>query len=149
MEAFKDFLAQLGEYLGGLLAAIIGYFLPIKDMVNFIILLFLIDVAVGYWTAKKIRGEKFNTQIVWQKTMPRMLISLLIIILTFKWDDTFKQDVLSTYNTVAWFISGILIISIAKNGYKLTRWEVFYQIIGIFKKGITERTGVDANEIDK
>jgi len=138
----------LWEFFYGLIGVVFGFFLPIKDMVNFVILLFMVDIVVGYFTAKKIRGEHFNPQLIWKKTVPRMTLSLVLIILTYLWDTTFEQTILSTYTTVGWFIGGILIVSIAKNGYKLTPWTVFESLTGIIQEKIKEQTGVDNRELD-
>ena len=143
------------EVLYGMIGVAIGYFLPIKDMVNFIILLFILDVAFGYWKARIFSGPKFNTPlvkfstaIIWKTTVPRMALSILLLMLTLKWDTTFKQETFSTYNTVGWFISGMLIISIGKNGFKITGWEVFSLLTGLFQNKIKEQTGIDVNNID-
>lgn len=138
----------LWEFFYGLLGVVFGFFLPIKDMVNFVILLFLVDIIVGYITAHKIRGEHFKPEIIWKKTVPRMTLSVVLIILTYLWDTTFEQTILSTYTTTGWFISGMLIVSIARNGFKITRWQVFESLTGVFHEKIKEQTGVDIREID-
>jgi phage-related holin len=141
--SFPNLVKGIWELLCGIMGTIIGYFLPIKDMVNFIVLLFLIDVLLGYLSARKLRGEKFSTRIIWRTTMPRMLISVLLIIIAYMWDDVFKQTLLQTYNMVGWFIAGILIFSIAKNGFKITRWQGFLGLENIFRKKIKEETGAE------
>ena len=144
--SFSDMVKAIWEILWGLVGVIIGYFLPIKDMVNFIVLLFIIDVFIGYWTARKLRGEKFSTRIIWKTTIPRMVLSILIVVLAYTWDTTFHQNYLETYNVTGWFISGILIYSIAKNAFKITKWEVFSSLTDIFKKKMEDQTGVDMPE---
>jgi len=139
--SFPALVKGIWEILCGMLGTIIGYFLPVKDMVNFIVLLFVIDVFLGYLAARKLRGEKFSTRIIWRTTMPRMLVSVLLIIIAYMWDDVFKQDMLQTYNLVGWFIAGVLIFSIAKNGYKITNWNGFLGIENLFKKKIEDETG--------
>lgn len=146
--SFSDLVKGISNILAGMIGTIIGYFLPIKDMVNFTILLFVIDMILGYWAAKKLRGEKFSPHIIWTKTIPRMLISLLIIILAYMWDDIYHQNSFSTYNTVGWIISGVLIFSIGKNGYAVSKWEVFASLTNLFGKRIKEQTGVDINDLD-
>jgi len=141
--SFPNLVKGIWEILCGMLGTIIGYFLPIKDMVNFIVLLFVIDVCLGYLAARKLRGEKFSTRIVWRTTMPRMLISVLLIIIAYMWDDIFQQTYLQTYNLVGWFIAGILIFSIGKNGYKITSWKGFLGLENLFRKKIEEETGTE------
>lgn len=142
-----SYLIDLTEWLykamAGLFMAVVGYFLPIKDIVHLVILFFIIDMLFGYWAARKLRGEKFSTKIVWQTTFPRMLISLVLILMAFLWDKTFNQQYLPTYTIIGWFISGILIFSIAKNGYKITKWRAFLNIEDLFEKKIKDETGFD------
>lgn len=127
----------------GTFSAILGYFLPIRDLVHLVILFFILDMLIGYWAARKLRGERFSTKIVWKTTFPRMLISLILILMAYLWDTTFHQVYLPTYNIIGWFISGILLFSIAKNGFKITKWQGFAGIENLFKKKIEEETGAD------
>lgn len=152
---FNNMMNELGtagkalwEFFYGLLGVVFGFLLPIKDMVNFVLLLFFVDIVVGYVTANKIRGEHFKPELIWRKTIPRLTLSVVLIILTYLWDTTFQQTILSTYTTTGWFISGILIVSIARNGFKLTRWQVFESLTGLFHEKIKEQTGLDIRELD-
>jgi len=141
-QSLTDFSNWLYKSAAGAFTAVIGYFLPIRDLVHLVILFFVVDMLFGYWAARKLRGEKFSTKIVWQTTFPRMLISLILILMAFLWDTTCKQEYLPTYNIIGWFISGILIFSIAKNGYKITKWKAFLSIEGVFEKKIEDETGI-------
>ena len=62
------------------------------------------------------------------------------------WDRTYEQDVVSTYNVVGWFISGVLIFSIAENAFLLTKWDTFLRIRNMIRKNINEKTGEDLSE---
>ena len=84
-------------------------------------------------------------KIIWSHTMPRMLLSMVLVICGFIWDSTFNQGFLSTYNLIGWFISGVLIYSIAENGYSLTNWGVFKKIKNSFSDNIKNETGVNIN----
>lgn len=143
---FGDIAEWVWKTIVGSCTAILGYFLPIKDLVHLVILFFVLDMVFGYWAARKLRGEKFSTRIVWRTTFPRMLISLVLVIMAYLWDTTCNQVYLPTYNIIGWFISGILIYSIAKNGYKITKWEAFPLIGNLFQKKIEDHTGVDISE---
>jgi len=146
--SFSDLVKGIWEILCGMLGIIVGYFLPIRDMVNFIVLLFIVDAILGYLTARKLRGETFSKGIIYRTTMPRMLISILIVIVAYMWDTTFKQEFVQTYNMAGWFISGVLIFSIGKNGFRITKWKVFDSLTNIFAEKVKEQTGVDISEID-
>lgn len=133
--------------LAGLFASVLGYFIPVKDIVHLLILFFIIDVIFGFWAARKLRKEKFSVKIIWSTTIPRMLISIVLILSAFMWDMTYKQDFVSTYKIVGWFISGVLIFSIAKNGYLITKWTVFSRIESLFRSKVKEQTGLDVTDV--
>lgn len=126
-------------FMWGILAAIIGYFVPIKDMVHLVLILFFVDVLIGFWAAKKLRKEPFNPAIIWGKTIPRAAISIIIIMCTMAWDTTFGQNFVSTSGFIAWFISGIIIVSILKNGRKVTNWTPFGTIEDVIKKNVEKK----------
>ena len=139
---FKDFYSVIF----GAATSFIGYLLPIKDIVHLIIAFFIADVVFGYWAAKKIRQERFSVKIIWEYTMPRMFVSIVLITATFLWDDIYKQNVVATYKIIGWFISGVLIFSIAKNGYQITKWSAFSKLGGMITDNIKSKTGLDIEE---
>jgi len=55
--------------LSGLFMSILGYFLPVKDIVHLLILFFVLDVFFGFWAAKKLRKERFSVKIIWSHTI--------------------------------------------------------------------------------
>ena len=126
--------------------AIIGYFSPIKNIVHLMILFFLVDVFFGYWAARKLRKERFQVKIIWENTMPRMLISIVIILGAFMWDNVFNQEYFSSYRIIGWFICGILLYSISKNGLLITNWKIFGNIGSIIKNGLESKTGQKVDE---
>lgn len=144
-----DLFSNTYAVVCGFLASILGYFLPVKDIVHLLILFFILDVFFGYWAAHKLRGERFQVKIIWNHTMPRMLLSIVLILGAFMWDKTYSQSVVCTYKVVGWFISGVLLYSIAQNGYKITRWGVFTKIAQLFNKKAKEQTGIDFADDDK
>ena len=143
----RDAIENAYTCLTGLFLSIIGYFIPVKNIVHIVLLFFLLDVIFGFWAAKKLRKERFQVSIIWKHTMPRMLISIVLILATFMWDNVFQQDYVSSYKFVGWFISGVLLFSIAKNGFQITKWGVFNSIGNIVKKKV-EETGekIEDNE---
>ncbi len=147
-KAVYDLFSNVWAVICGLFTACIGYFMPVFDVMLLLIFLFAIDVVFGYWAAKKLRGEKFSKTIIWKTTMPRMLVSVVLILCFFMWDMTYKQDFVATYRVAGWFISGIIIYSIAQNGYSVTKWEGF-PLLGMFlKKKIQDNTGIDISKKD-
>lgn len=132
-----DTLSELGytvcATISGIFSAILGYFLPVRDIVHIVFIFFVLDMLVGYWAARKLRGEKFSTPRVWATTVPRLLLSIVVILAAFGWDKVFEQNLISTYKLIGWFISGILLYSIILNGYKITSWHVFPRLAKVIK----------------
>lgn len=127
------------HFLFALFFATIGFFIPVKNIVHLMLLLFFLDVIFGYWAARKLRKEKFKVKVIWSNTIPRAAISIVLVLTTFMWDSVFSQNIVSSYNFVGWFISGILIFSIAKNGYLITKWGVFVTIGDTIKSNLEKR----------
>lgn len=125
----------------GVAGVIIGYFLPILDVVMLLTVCFILDVLIGFWKAKKIDGEKFQGKKIWDKTVPRMTIAFTLILLTFMLDTVYYMETIKLHRVVGYFFSGIVIASIAQNGYALTKWGVFLEI----EKLIKRKTGIDEN----
>jgi len=125
----------------GVAGVIIGYFLPILDVVMLLTVCFILDVLIGFWKAKKIDGEKFQSKKIWDKTVPRMTIAFTLILLTFMLDTVYYMETIKLHRVVGYFFSGIVIASIAQNGYALTKWGVFLEI----EKLIKRKTGIDEN----
>ena len=146
---FKQVAVNVWSLICGLFFASIGYLIPVKDIVHSVLFFFLIDIIFGYLAARKLRGEHFSTKIVWKYTVPRMLISIVLIIATYMWDTNFHQDFVNTCNLVGWFISGILIYSIIKNAYKITRWMPFRNLGLVLKTQLKNEAGIDAEEETK
>lgn len=137
---------RLNSFIAGCIASIFGYLLPVKDIVHLMIFFFVIDVIFGAWAAKKVRKEKFSAKIIWNHTMPRMLLSIVMVLGAYMWDTVYCQDIVSTYKVVGWFISGVLLFSIAENGYRITKWSVFQKLGSLFQSKVQEKTGMDISD---
>lgn len=147
MNGLKEWLTSFVNIAAGLLGTVVGYFLPIRDVVHLLILLFITDVFFGYLVDKRQNNARFKVAVIWNHTIPRMLISIILVIATFMWDLTYKQELVSTYNVVGWFISGVLIFSIAENAFILTKWKTFLKIRNMIRKRTDDEMGED-NPID-
>lgn len=130
---FGDWIKSAWSLLSGAFMSVIGYFLPVRNIVHLLILFFFIDVIFGYWAAHRTRREKFSAKIIWKTTMPRMIISLVLIICAYMWDQVYSQDMVATYRVIGWFISGVLLANIVQNGYRITNWDVFLGLGQILK----------------
>ena len=147
-KAVVDLFSNIWAVICGFFAVCLGYFAPVFDIMLLLLFLFALDVVFGYWAAKKLRGEKFSKTIIWKTTMPRLVVSGVLVLIFYMWDMTYRQDFVATYRLVGWFISGIIIYSIAQNGYSVTKWEGF-PLLGLFlKKKIQDTTGIDITKKD-
>ena len=127
----------------GVFTTFLAYFLPVKDIVHLLILFFIVDVIFGYIAAHKLRKERFSVKIIWGHTIPRMMVSLVLILGAFMWDKVYCQELLSTYKMIGWFISGVLLYSIAENGYQITKWSIFPKIGRLISNKVQENTGLE------
>jgi len=141
-DSFADWLRTFWSVITGFVAAMFGYFLPVKNIVHLLVLAFFLDVLFGYWAASKLRGERFSMKVIWRTTFPRMLISLVLILLAFMWDSVYQQNMVSTYRLIGWFITGVLLANIVQNGYRITKWDMFLGLGEILKDKISEKTGI-------
>ena len=129
-----DIISTFFSALYGIMAVTFSYLIPIRDIVHFILFLFFWDIVFGAWAANKVFGEKFSVKVIWNKTVPRMLLSIVLVLSCFLWDTVYKQGVFSTHRIIGWFISGMLIWSITVNGYRVTRWNILPRLGEIIKK---------------
>jgi len=146
IKSLKSFICDSYAILAGTVGGFIGFLLPIRNIVHLVIALFICDVFFGYWAAKKIRNESFSVKIIWDHTMPRMLVSVVLITGAFVWDKVYEQELVATYKIIGWFISGVLLYSIAKNGYKISKWKAFNQIGNFIQDKVKDTTGIDLEE---
>ena len=70
-----------------------------------------------------------------------MLASVLIMICTFLLDEVTHQTYVSIYSVAGWSIMMLLLISIAKNMYVVTRWDVIPFLSRILKNRLQSQTG--------
>jgi hypothetical protein len=147
-KALKHLFQDTYAMFTGTIVSFIGYLLPIRNIVHLLILFFITDVVIGYWAARKLRNERFSVKIIWEHTIPRMLISIVLITGAFMWDEVYKQNLVSTYKIIGWFVSGVLLYSIADNGYHITKWSIFPKIGNMIQDNVKKTTGVDVEEIE-
>ena len=130
------------DFLVASLMSIAGYFSPLKDIAHMLIFFFLLDVLWGWLADKKKNNARFKPSIVWNKTVPRMALSILLLIACFMLDDRTDQHWVSIYKIVGWFIASLLIISITRNGVIVTGWKPLSGIEDIFVNKVEKQTGI-------
>ncbi|HZK92853.1 MAG TPA: hypothetical protein VFC67_01495, partial [Prolixibacteraceae bacterium] len=70
-------IKNTSSFIFALIMTVLGYFTPVKNIVHLLLFFFLLDVIFGYLAAKKLRNETFNVKIIWNHTIPRMVISIV------------------------------------------------------------------------
>jgi len=146
--AVNELGERICEILVFLLSSFVGYFSPLKDVVHMVLILFFVDVIYGWLAARKLRGESFKPSIVWKKTMPRVLLSLVLLILAYIIDKETGQKWVNTTSILGWGMSGLLFLSIAKNGYIVTNWKSIPLLEKWVEDKIEKETGVQIKEED-
>ena len=130
------------NFVTGIFFAFISYFAEIKGAFHVMFAAFMIDMAVGIWAAKKIRGERFSMHKFFL-AFKRMLISYALVMLLYSMDREMHQDTLSLANMSSWIISGFLIYSIAENGFEITGGRLFLIIKSLIGKKVKDNTGIN------
>lgn len=146
MKAVTDIFSDTNATLFGFIMSVFGYFLPVRDIVYLLLLFFILDVVFGYLAAKKLRGEKFSVKLIWTQTVPRMVLTIVLVLCSYMWDNVFGQEIVHTYKVIGWFIGGVLLYSIAQNGYYVTKWDILPKIGHLINKKVEENTGVNIDE---
>jgi len=136
------------EFIKYIFFIAIGYFSPISDIVHLVLFFFFIDVIYGWRASVKLNNAKFQPSIVWKKTVPKVILSLMALLLSFMLDVEVGQKWISTYKIVGWSISGLLFLSILKNGLIVTGWRAFSSLSESIRKKVKKETGITINEND-
>ena len=148
MKMYRAWNPNVGEILLATVISILGYFSPIKHIANMILAFFILDVIFGYWKSRKIHKKKFSVSIIWNNTVPRMVVAMVLLLCTFILDQETNQNVVQTYKIAGWFIGALLIFSIGENGYHITKWKVLLLFAKVAQKKIKEQTGIEISKED-
>lgn len=142
LELVSDFMddasSTVVRFIVGIISYIAAFFLPIKNIMHMMLLFFLIDAMMGYYTNHKLYKAKFEPGIIWEKTIKRATFSSVLLGMCCMWDKGSTQEVVSTAQIVGLFISGMLIISFLKNVINYTKWNVFRKLEIVAEKKIED-----------
>ena len=129
-EAFLEMLTKGYAVLIGVISAVAGYFLPVKDTVHIIFVFFIFDVIFGYWAArKKDPKTRFKAKIIWQKTVPKMLVAFLLVITAHMLDFITPAGIITIRESVGWFVAGLVLSSVWQNMMIVTEWVSIKDLI--------------------
>lgn len=141
----SGFADKIYEFSIFLLSCFVGYFEPLKNIVHLVLFMFFLDIIYGWLADKKLTRAKFKPSLVWSKTMPRVLLSLILLIAAYVIDKETGQQWVNTYSILGWGISGLLFLSIAKNGYIVTKWKSIPILEKWVEDKIERETGIKIN----
>lgn len=136
------------DFIAASAMSVLGYLSPIKDIAHMLVFFFIMDVVWGWLADRKINKAKFLPSKVWSKTIPRMLLSAVLLVSCFMLDERTDQHWVSIYKIVGWFIASLLIVSITRNGVIVTSWKPLGFIENIFKSKIEKETGIKVDLSD-
>jgi hypothetical protein len=140
LDWFKNLFLEIWNLVAGLFFTILGYFIPISNIVHALVIIFIVDSFFGYLAARKCRNEKFSKKIIFNTTVFRMLSVIILLSMTYIWDKEFGQGIISTPNAIGWFISGVLIVSISKNMYKILNWKPLENLVEMLTDVLKSKT---------
>lgn len=143
----RDIFTDTWSMTAGAITGMLGYFAPIQDPINLLLIFFAADAVVGYWKNKKLYNQEFSKGKIFETTVPRMIAVSTFMAMLFAWDTTYNQEIVQTYMVVGYFIGGVLLFNIGKNFYKLTKWKAFLAIASMVQKDVQDKTGQDVSEI--
>lgn len=147
-EFFDALYYRLADLFGAILVAFIGYFSPLSNVVHIVLIFFLVDVIYGWLADRKLNNARFQPGLVWKKTMPRILLSIVLLILSYIIDKETGQNWIDSYRVLGWAICGLLFMSILKNGYIVTNWGAIATIDKWAKRKVKEETGINIKNSD-
>lgn len=152
---YRAWNPNFGEVIVASVVSVIGYYSPVKGIAHMLTIFFMIDIIFGYWKSKKADRKKpkekrigFSTRIIWENTVPRMVVTMVLLLSTFSLDEITGQDFVSIYRIVGWFIGALLIFSICKNSYYITNWKVLLVFARLAQRKVKNETGIDISEED-
>ena len=143
---FQNIYYRIIDLIGTLFFVFLGYFSPVSSVIHVILGLFVLDIIYGWQADVKLNNGKFQPSIVWQKSIPRMVLALIAVLSAYMLDTEMKQDWVDSSRIVGFIIGGLLFMSIIKNGLIVTRWGVLKAIQRWAKKEVKEKTGLDIKD---
>lgn len=146
LDVIAEFFGNLGGWILGVFLSVVHYFAPVADTIHILFIFFISDILFGFLAAKKLRGERFNPQKVWNKTIPKMLVSFFIIISAHMLDSISPLGFLTIRESVGWILSGLVLHSVWGNAFVITKWTALRHIGDFLSESLRTRFRVDVNK---
>lgn len=145
-DVMAEFFCNLGGWILGVVLSVVHYFAPVADTIHILFIFFIGDILFGFLAAKKLRGERFNPQKVWNKTIPKMLVSFFIIISAHMLDSISPLGFLTIRESVGWILSGLVLHSVWRNAFVFTKWTALRHIGDFLSDSLRTRFNIDVNK---
>ena len=145
-DIIKEFFLNAGGWVLGVFLSIAHYFAPVADTIHVLLVFFIGDILFGFLASKKLRGESFNPKKVWEKTIPKMLVSFFIIISAHMLDSISPLGVLTIRESVGWILSGLVLHSVWKNAFVVTKWTALRHIGAFLSDSLKDKFKIDVNK---
>lgn len=141
--------SKIIDWIAACFISFLGYLSPLKEIAHMMLFFFLLDIIYGWLADRKVNNAKFQPAKVWNKTVPRIILSIILLVCAFMLDANTGQEYVSVYKILGWFISSLLILSIARNGYLVTNWHAIPLLGKLLKNKFEKQTGINIDEITK
>lgn len=145
-DIMEEFFCNAGGWVLGVFLSIAHYFAPVADTIHVLLVFFVGDILFGFLASKKLRGESFNPRKVWEKTIPKMLVSFFIIISAHMLDSISPIGFLTIRESVGWILSGLVLHSVWKNAFVVTKWTALRHIGAFLSDSLKDRFKVDVDK---
>lgn len=145
-DIIEEFFCNAAGWVLGVFLNIAHYFAPVADTIHVLLVFFIADILFGFLASKKLRGESFNPRKVWEKTIPKMLVSFFIIISAHMLDSISPIGFLTIRESVGWILSGLVLHSVWKNAFIVTKWTALRHIGEFLSDSLKDRFKVDVDK---
>ena len=145
-DVIEEFFCNAGGWALGVFLSIVNYFAPISDTIHVLLVFFVGDILFGFLASKKLRGESFKPQKVWERTIPKMLVSFFVIISAHMLDSISPIGFLTIRESVGWILSGLVLHSVWKNAFIVTKWTALRHIGAFLSDSLKDKFKVDVDK---
>jgi len=145
-DVMTEFFFSAWGWILGVFLSVAHYFAPVADTIHILFIFFIADILFGFLAAKKLRGERFKPQKVWNKTIPKMLVSFFIIISAHMLDSITPVGFLTIRESVGWILSGLVLHSVWRNAFVFTKWTALRHIGDFLSENLRTRFNIDVTK---
>lgn len=135
---------HIWNFLFGIIIVLIGYFLPIKNVVHVMSAAIMFDLFTGLWAAR-VKGKGWKSIKMW-RTIYKLFISTIIIMLLYAMDKEMGTPIIQMHKIAAWLITGFEIWSILENAAEISNLRIFIILRNFMQDKIEQQTGINIED---